>query len=342
MKLWQVLLLVAAGSALTGGGVYLAVRAGGGGAAQPAPAAPGTPGAAPGSKEPAPPPVLQGKAGKKYRHTIGFEFWHPGDWTVKLEEDFLLLIPPNQARNADGPTEVYAIVGDSVAGSGISAPSDPRVADYLDKVLKGLSPTLRRSGTTVSVPTSGGPGALLEWAGQTPKGQKLVARAYACILRQHGVALVALGLGEPLAARDADLRRVFASFAFGSGDRDQNLVGAWTLASSCALRNESPFETSWSRAQMASEQQSRLVFAADGSWTRTDRREMLAGAGGVWIEDKSEKSSAGTWNAGAGRLYMMWKDGSWDDFQYRLETEGGRRRLRIAGGGRGEVWEPGR
>jgi hypothetical protein len=342
MKPWQVLLLVVGVAALTGGVVYFAVRSKGGGAAPTAPAAPGTPGAAPGSKEAAPPPVLQGKAGKTYRHTIGFEFWHPGDWTVKLHDDFLELAPPDQARNADGPTEVYAIIGDSVAGSGISVPSDPRVGEYLDKVLKGLSPTLQRSGQTASVPTSGGQGALLEWAGKTPKGQELVARAYACILRQHGVALVALGLREPLAGREADLRRIFASFTFGSGDRDAAMVGAWALTSSCALRNESPFETSWSRAQMASERQSRLVFSADGSWTRTDRREMLAGAGGVWIEDKSEKSSAGTWNAGGGRLYMMWKDGSWDDFQYRLETEGGKRRLRLAGSGRGEVWEPAR
>lgn len=355
MKLWQVLLLVVAGSGLTGGIVYVAVR-GGGTPSQPASAppvadappterpadAPAGPGATPAPKEPAPPPVLKGQAGKKYRHTIGFEFWHPGDWTVKLHDDFLELVPSNQSRNADGPTEAYVIIGESVADSGITSPSDPRVVEYLDGALKGLSPTLQRSGTAASVPTSGGQGTLLEWAGKSPKGQPLLARAYVCIIRQHGVALVAVGLREPLDSRDADLRRTFASFTFGTGDRDQNLVGAWTLVSTYALRNESPFETSWSRAQMVSEKQSRLTFAADGSWQRVDRRHTLVGAGGVWLEDKSEKSNEGTWNAGSGRIYMMWKDGSWDDFQYRLDAEGGKRRLRIVSSGRGEVWEPAR
>ncbi len=55
---------------------------------------------------------------------------------------------------------------------------------------------------------------------------------------------------------------------------------------------------------------------------------------------KEEETSQGTWNAGDGTLFMLWKDGSWNDFKYRVGGAGAARRLRLVSGKRGEVWAP--
>ena len=68
-----------------------------------------------------------------------------------------------------------------------------------------------------------------------------------------------------------------------------------------------------------------------------NRREFLgtlAGAGGVWLEDKSSSSDTGRWNADGKNLFMLWKDGSFADYQYRIEGT----HLKMAHGKTLEVW----
>ena len=157
------------------------------------------------------------KKGKTYRHPIGFSFWYPVDWTVKEESDFLQLAPPNPGRTREGPTELYFIIGESVAGEGIQRSSDPVVVEYLDQQVQSLSPQLRRTSRGSPVNMVKGEGTLLEWKGKSPAGDTVLARAFVSIINQYGVALLALGLEKPLGRRDQDLRKIFASFGFGEG-----------------------------------------------------------------------------------------------------------------------------
>jgi len=178
----------------------------------------------------------------------------------------------------------------------------------------------------------------MEWKGRNPSGKTVCAQTFCRILKGWGVALLAVGLERPLASRRRDLERIFDSFGFSDGEKDPRLAGTWRLRSVSAVRNDSPFETSWSRAQAAREEESTLRLLPDGTWKRTDVGHTLAGAGGVWLEGNDRSEDGGEWYAAEGKLYLISRDGSWQDFDYRLEAAGGERVLRLAADGRGETW----
>jgi hypothetical protein len=247
----------------------------------------------------------------------------------------LQLVPPDPGSNADGPTEAYIVFGESVAGSGIAAAADPKVGAYLDGQLQGLAPFLRRSGATGNYDLTRGKGAVYAWEGKNPKGNAVLARAYVAVFDDTAVALAAIGLKDRIDAREPAVRTMAASFGFGKGDLDPALARAWRFASNVALSNNSVYETAWSRANLASETTSTLELRADGTWTRTDVSQGLAGAGGVWIETGGTTVKKGRWNAGNGTLYLMYDDDSWTIYQYKLEGA----TLRLANGNKGEVWQ---
>ena len=297
-------------------------------------------GAFPAPKKPsdAPPPTPW-KKGKTYRHVIGFSFWYPDGWTVKEQEGFLQVVPPDPGTQEGAPTELYFIIGESLDDEAIQKPIDPQVVEYLNGAIRKLAPAMQRVGQPSPIAVAQGQGAVLDWEARSPQGGVVRARAFVSIIKRHGVALVALGLKDRLDTRDADLREMFASFGLGEGQRDPQLVGTWRLVSTYALTNESPFETDWSRAKMVSESRSDIVFRADGTWSRRDQRYLLAGAGGTWIEDKQDKTTKGRWNAGGGALFLLGDDSSWNDYQYQLRQGGQGRQLRLASGKNGQVWQ---
>ena len=279
--------------------------------------------------------------GKTYRHAIGFTFWHPGDWTVKEHEEMLQLIPPNPSTNASGePTEIYLIIGDNTVGDeGITSADDPRVAQFMDQAIAQLGPFLQRSAAPAAMVTATSKGVVMNWQGNSPNGGLVYARAYISVIKDSGISLVALCLRDRLQARETELQRIFTSFAFGEGQRDLQLAGTWNFLTTSSLTNWSPFETSHSRAQMASDTTGTLVIQPDGTWTRMYKTHMIAGAGGVWLESKDTKESRGTWYAGNGSLHLIWDDKSWQEYKYEIRQTPQGARLLLAIGGKGELWE---
>jgi hypothetical protein len=283
-----------------------------------------------------------GRSGGTYTHPAGFKFWYPQGWTTKITEEVLQLVPPNPGSTPEGPSEIYVVVGESVAGEGIFSPEDPRVVEYMDQQVRAVSPSLILQGGAKSVTMSQGKGAELNWQGTSPRGDVIHARAFVAILKDHGISLVGIALKDLLQARDADLRKIFSSFGVGEGHNDPAVVGSWILVSTSAIDNQSPFETAWSRAQAVSETQTVLDIRADGTCSWNSKSQTIVGAGDVWLEDNSSSSSQGRWNAGNGIIYIMWDDNTYRDCMYKIEHAGGGRQLRMACGGKGEVWEPAR
>jgi len=277
--------------------------------------------------------------GRIYRHAIGFSFWYPLGWTVKEHDDGLQLIPPKPAATAQGPSELYFITGESVAGEGIQHAGDVRVGQYLDGEIRKLSPTMVRAGQPATVAMAKGQGVLLQWQGRSATGNVMHARAYVAIIRDHGVSLIGLGDPKHVQGRDAELRRMFASFDVGQGTIDRQLVGAWKLKAVSSITNWSVWETAWSRAQAVNEEQSTMALRADGTWRRVTRRHFLAGAGGVWVEDNSEKITEGRWFAGNSQLYFLSKHNAWDDYRYQVVRGNQGIQLRLASGTKGTLWD---
>lgn len=283
-------------------------------------------------------PVRTQRKGKVYRHPVGFSFWYPDNWSLQEHEQFLQLIPADAGKTPEGPTEIFLVNAEDVSTEGIREPTDPRVVAYLDQVVCGQWPFLQRAAEAQPVKMSAGKGVLFRWSGKNPRGDAVDARAFVSILKNHAAAFLAVGFQEQIKKREADMQRIFSSFGFGEGQRDPALVGRWTLVGVTAITNQSPFETDWSRAKLASETKSTLVFAADGRWERHDKTHMIVGAGDVWLEDKSEDTARGRWNAGDGLLFMVWEDQSWDDFRYQVRRTAQGIELRTLRGKKGEVW----
>jgi hypothetical protein len=209
----------------------------------------------------------------------------------------------------------------------------------MDMQVQGVLPGLQRTAEPVRVPLAQGSGIRMDWKGQSGNNQTVLGRAYVSILRDHGVALSALATEELLKKREADLVQIFRSFGFGEGQLDMQLVGTWRLTSTRSIRNESIYETDFSRAQLTSDSHERLTFYADGSWTWTEDRHMLVGAAGMWVENKEHNTDQGRWNAGDGLLYRVWPDESWSECQYAIQVGAGGTQLRLVCGSRGELWQ---
>jgi hypothetical protein len=250
----------------------------------------------------------------------------------------LQLIPPNAATTPSGePAEAYFILGDTVGSEAISRADDPRVVQYLDQAMARIAPALRRTAAPKGATT--GQGTVMNWEGLSPTGQPVGARAYVSIINNYGVALVALCLKDKLEQRDAVVQRMFASFAFGSGQLDQRLCGRWTFLTTHSLTNWSPYETAYSRASSTSDTTGTLVLQPDGTWARSKRTHMIAGAGGTFLESDDTKTTKGRWNAGHGALYLISDDNSWEDYKYEVRQTVAGVRLLLTSGQQGELWE---
>lgn len=280
-----------------------------------------------------------GRQGRTFRHPVGFSFWYPQDWKATVNEGFLQLTPPRPGTAAGSPTELYFVMGESVTADGIATPDDPRVVESLDRQVRSLAPVLQYTGRSTPVQTTQGRAVLLEWQGTGDKGVQLAARAYVNIVGGYGVTLLGVGHRSAIDPRDADLRRIFASFGLGQGQNDPSLVGRWALVRTASITNPSVWETDWSRAQAVSERSVTLAFQPDGTCTRRNQSHMIVGAGDVWLEDKTDETTSGTWNAGDGILFVLWEDNRYLECEYRLEPTGRSVHLRMVCDKNGEVWE---
>jgi hypothetical protein len=280
--------------------------------------------------------------GQVYSHPMGFRFWYPAGWKVQTQEEGLQLVPPDAVAGAGGPTEYYAMTAVNVVGEGITTADDPRVVAFVEEQVAQFLPGLRRTGDVMRLALDNGRAICVDWEAPAAQGQTVTARAYVTILQDVGIALFAAAAKDRMAARDPDLRRVFSSIAIQAGTVDTTIVGRWALTSTYALSNDMGQAVgsydSYTKAKMVSESQRSLELNADGSATRTTTREMLAGAAGLWIEDKSNTVDRGRWNAGDGHLYLTWENGDVEHYRYRVGQGAQGRELRLESGQSGEVW----
>ena len=166
------------------------------------------------------------------------------------------------------------------------------------------------------------------------------ARAFVNIIRDNGVALLAIGFKDRLEARDTDLRQMFASFGLDQGQNDPALIGTWQLVSTYSVTNQSPFVSDAARASAVSESTTTLEFLPDGLWVRTHTSRMIAFGAGITMDTGPERTvHRGRWNAGDGSLYMVWEDESYDDFRYQIRPGSNGRELRLASGEKGQSWQ---
>lgn len=273
--------------------------------------------------------------GNTYRHPVGFTFWYPEGWKTVEQPEFLQLVPPDAGTSADGPTEIYGVTGESVAGEGIRSADDPRVVEYFDGQARELLPNLRRKGAPAKADTAKGKGIVLRYEGTSPNGGPVLVLTYAAIIGDFGVGLVALGLKDQVEAREPDLRRIFASFGMGEGKRDPRLVGAWT------------HESFYRSGTFSSTTILRMSLEASGKFVRTSnvyasmehKDSTGESTGSTHAEAGPAPGDRGQWAAADARLYLLYDDGSYAEYEY--EYQPGNLLLKPKGG-KPQLWTGGK
>lgn len=82
-----------------------------------------------------------------------------------------------------------------------------------------------------------------------------------------------------------------------------------------------------------------MTFFQDGTWRSLYTYHMIAGAGGIWLEDKDRKEHSGKWSADGKRLFMLYEDNTWNDYEYNIINKNNRKELRMSDGEKGQVWK---
>jgi hypothetical protein len=301
-------------------------------------------------EKPAPPVERKNDTARKgqvYKHPVGFTFWYPDGWTLKEVDDALQLTPPNAGVQNGQPTEVYFITGQPLAGTGITKVDDPQVIAFLDALIaQKVSPLLKRAQAPAALPTTQGPGMYMEWELKADKGAVL-ARTYACILKEFGIVFGAVGVKEKITARDTELKAIFASFGVEAAKQDPAVVGAWQLFTTRTLRNEDNVNFTTDdprRASSVSDEQTTLQLAPDGTAVRTSVYRMIAGGGAagsggkVWLDTGDQRETKkGRWYAGNDTLCILWDNGSMDSWKYGV-VKGDAPTLKLLTGATVQFW----
>ena len=268
------------------------------------------------------PPLNIGEKGQMLTHPTGITVWCPKGWQTKMLDGILQMVPPDAGQGEN--YESYFLTSESVEGTGIQQADHPSVIQYLDEQMMALGYELgvafQRHGTKQTIATGQGQrnGIRLDYRANSNYGP-VNASAYATIVKGWGLVFAGVGVGDRLDRRSQSIKRIFSSFDVGEGQKDQRLVGNWHLLDTRAITNQSVWETDYSRAKLVSEDSSSIRFNPDGTWYREDRSHMIAGAGGVWLEDKSSSKQSGRWNADGKHLFLLWEDGSFANYEYRFE-----------------------
>lgn len=277
--------------------------------------------------------------GNIYRHPTGLSFWYPKNWKLQELDEALQLVPNDVVSTNEGASELFFVTGESVAGTGILSADDPQVISYIDQQVRSVLPELQLQNSREHIDMMGTQGLMLKWSGNNNAGKPVEGRAYIVIAKGFALTLSGIARKGLIDKRTGSLKKVFTSFVLGKGQLDPALIGKWNKYSTSSLANpDRIYETSWSAAQSAAEDKSQLAFYNNGKWHRLNTSHMLVGAGGIWLEDKSKNEYKGQWYADGKRLFMIYEDNTWDEFQYRVLQKGNGRELRTADGKKAVIW----
>lgn len=281
--------------------------------------------AAVGTAENAPIVTAQLALPMKYTHSSGFSFAYPKDWRIDESQAAggVLLLQP---AGAQAQQETYLVSG--ADSGGIASATDPRVEQLLEQFVAQMAPGFQRTGKAESVPAGERAGVSLVWEGAGPTGAPMRLRVYTTILNNAIVSLTAVGEKPRLAAREGQLREIFATFdlgtsavatpgAGGGGGNPAELVGTW--------KN---WEYKSYGGSSSSEKTTFITLAADGSYGVSGNAESshsftFRDSGGAqtgnagYASQGGGSEGGGRWQAANGVLTLTDATGS-TSFNYQI------------------------
>jgi hypothetical protein len=302
--------------------------------------------AAPAASPPDAQPMATRPAGNIYQHPAGFSFAYPHGWRVQQQQDVAQLSPAEPRMARQSPAELYFVFGQETASQGVTSPDDPRVIEFLEAQVLGISHAMRRVSGPAPVELDGVRAMGMDWEGA---GQRGIVRAKALAVVRGGFGMALLGIGEKSAveSREPELRRIASSFARGGGGQtaaptgqppggplEPKLIGVWL------------YEKNFSSGTYSSTNVKTAMFLPDGSFTLGGQfvagmthTDSLGGVTGATRGNSGASQTRGRWTASNGKLQIVFNDGSTEVFSYHIEDQSDGRVMLIqtAGGGK-QLW----
>ena len=270
-----------------------------------------------------------------YVHPLGFAARHPKRWRVEETVLGLSLLPPDLARGAQMPRELY-LMNAAAMPADVKTLDDPRVASRLKDLMKQSLPFLRPLGKPKQV--AGVPGAReFRWGGTEPTtNTKLVA--WVRVRVENGFSLSLSAIGEPalVERRGQELSGIFRSLQAGEPKTDAKLVGTWNADAHHSVGDISSDRINISHRQTVTlRPDGRMVSASQmgvGGRTGGHDRPGTDVSGVVQGEP-----GLGRWAAEGRYLYVLWNEGAVAKFEVYVQgTPGPARDAADAGRRRSE------
>jgi len=244
---------------------------------------------------------------KRFKHSLGFTFQYPQKWTVKANDEGIVLTPPSPVSKNDQVQELYAISSEAVED--IKRIDDPEVTAFFDKSMKMKFPRFKRAAKMKLMQCAGTQGGFLTYRGSGTDGSTYRVNIYVTIIKRQGVYIFALGRDDVIAKRVGDLGVIFTSFGIGKAELDNKLVGKWYhfRGSSIGLGSE---------ARSSSSYEQWLNLNKDGTCAMKSSSTIAASTadkGGVVVKGDAGNNSSvwtGIWSATKGKLTIVWSNGN--------------------------------
>lgn len=278
---------------------------------------------------------------KTYRNPVGIMFRYPDSWKMTDINGLLLLVPPDaEAPAGNIPSEIYSVVG--MPAPGVSRVDDPRLIQMADGMAAQMFPYMRRSGNGEAASVGGTNGLIVTYEGNNPTtGKPSRIRSYALIYKGFLLQIQAWGDRDKVAARDAVLRQVFASFKPGPSQHDPQIVGNWSggetsrdrvrngsdgrIASSLASQSSSSYRLMPDGSLLAlTVSRSSVAIRSSKDLPESQRVDALLDTG------ERQQWKKGRWYAGNGKIVVILEDGTGMSADYQVV--GGALIVRFAGG----------
>ena len=244
------------------------------------------------------------KNGKEYVHASGGKFKYPANWEIKEGDGYLQMVPPDAKAGE-------IIIMRLNQAEGATDPGSSEILAYLDSQVAESVPDATREGKPEQAVAGAGKGVILNWNG-TVQGRKSLIRGYVTIVKNYGIALVAVGSKETVEARDKVLRQVFQSIGWGQGKVDLKLVGTW---------NYWGFKGS-TDGKFGREEKAQCVLSADGKFSYTNSAETNRSVDAGGLSSRRGNGWGGTWTSDGATIILNFEDGSSESFSYRFEQQG--------------------
>lgn len=255
---------------------------------------------------------------KTFKHPLGPFIRHPADWTARMEEEALLLLPPGQSQ--PNQSEVILVAGEDAQG--VTDPRSPQVTQVLDAyITENLNPAFRRKGSPQPATAGNGKGVLHVYEAPGVDGKPFQCRVYTTILKNYAISLLALMPADRMTQREPLLVQMFSTLNMGAAEVDQALVGTWTKVSETIIDSASSGGRRPGDASLVGNTQTRVQLNGDGSALARVTSQTLASGSGVFVESNSDDRYDGTWAASGGRLIIVWSDGSSVEAAYRIDGD---------------------